>query len=190
MSLADPLRHDLGSMLMEQYGYPLQFPRDKELARPLLIALADLLKGLYGEDCLVERLVERARSHDLVVVDDVRFPNEATALAREGLCLVRLTMGSREYGERVRSVLGRELAPWERDHPSENALDAEEEAFRHDRPSCFRYVLDVSGLSFADLERALDSLVWLEGYRAHHHQQPPPVEQVRAGPVAPGPGGG
>ena len=110
--IAEPL-YMLAGHIQSELGQP----RQKDAA--LLQKLGSLLKGHYGEDIFAANACARIRAikyitpqHNIIVTD-LRFPSELTALRAEGFVTVRVNR------------LGR---PIDRDpnHISETALDGHE----------------------------------------------------------------
>jgi hypothetical protein len=58
--------------------------------RKFLQRLGDGGRQVFGEDFWVDRLMERARSYDRVVIPDVRYPNEAAAIQELGGVVIRI----------------------------------------------------------------------------------------------------
>ena len=122
LSFAGALKEELTSLL--GLGLP-EFEADKRKWRPLLqvwgSARRDVSEGYWVRKLLVRLPVNRGSP---VVIDDLRYENEAQALKREGFYLVRLDCPSLDSIRYLRGQgMGIEEADVIRMHPSETDLD-------------------------------------------------------------------
>lgn len=116
LAFADGVKEEVADAI----GMPVSFIEEhKERLRPLLQYWGtELRRDLFDRDYWVKRLLAKlAHVHTgLVVVTDVRFPNEARALAERGARLIRVLRGpantdSHSSETWVQSAEARALAP-------------------------------------------------------------------------------
>lgn len=86
LSMADPIK-DAAKLLFgfdndQLYGSEKDQIDERygTMPRKILQQLGTDFCRSFHDDIFVNRLVERAHAHDLVVVPDIRFPNEASAI--------------------------------------------------------------------------------------------------------------
>ena len=74
--------------------------RDKNAVRPILQAWGEGKRNLIHPDYWIWKMFEESAHHDLVVVDDVRYPNEVSAILDSGGFLVRLEVSDETIVDR------------------------------------------------------------------------------------------
>lgn len=76
--------------------------RQPEKDRELLQCIGTGFRDYYGENIWVDRTIEkinicrRENPYNYIIVTDVRFPNEKTALEKNGFITVKITKNNRE----------------------------------------------------------------------------------------------
>ncbi len=122
--------------------------------RPLLQYLGTEVGRKFYNDIWVNYLLNTLSEikDDHIVVDDMRFKNELTALRLAGFTCVRLQIGESVMQKRVREIYGPDSDVWERYlHPSE--IDLDEWV-----PNYFDHVINTEG-DCRFLYAALDAIV-------------------------------
>lgn len=126
---------------LEEFGYDLAKELYPEIRRFLQVLGTDAVREVLGDTLWVDNLIDRLiMDNEPHVVTDVRFPNEAQAIRRDGGKLVRVV---------------RPGVPSDDRHVSETALDD----YRVD------YVA-TNGGSLDDLRNVADHLAWWLGEQA------------------------
>lgn len=91
--------------------------------RLLLIKLGEKMREI-DPDVWVNYLIKETKKYDIVIIDDLRFPNEYDALVKEGFILIRINITKEQQLERLKILYD----DWENhvsklNHDTEIALD-------------------------------------------------------------------
>tara|TARA_Y100001963_G_scaffold31837_1_gene43906 strand:+ start:6921 stop:7487 length:567 start_codon:yes stop_codon:yes gene_type:complete len=78
--------------------------RDKNAVRPILQAWGEGKRNLIHPDYWIWKMLEDAANHELVVVDDVRYPNEVASILDNGGYLIRLEVSEETIVDRGGSL--------------------------------------------------------------------------------------
>jgi len=105
VALADELKKDMRDFLTLKYGIDILHCSavEKEVVRPLLVAHGCAMRGLTNGDCWINKIHQQVVANalqSLVVVTDIRFPNELAWLRRLGGALVHIRRYNVVEGER------------------------------------------------------------------------------------------
>lgn len=104
------------------------------------------LREIVDEDVWLDSLFNNLKSTDLIVITDVRYPNEVKEIERRGGVVIRINgdpIGIRESIRTGKSSDKRDL-----NAPSETSLDSHE----------FNYVIENNG-TLEDLHRKVDNII-------------------------------
>jgi len=95
VALADELKKDARDFLILKYGIDVLHcsAQEKETVRPLLVAHGCAMRSISNGECWIKKVHQRVVENalrTLVVVTDIRFPNELAWLRRLGGVLVHV----------------------------------------------------------------------------------------------------
>ncbi len=94
VAFADALKTDIGE-LFAKHGLDLQAllmePELKEKIRPLLVSYGQTLREFYSDVWVDAALTNREFKHELTIVTDMRFPNEAKRIKAMGGYYIEIT---------------------------------------------------------------------------------------------------
>ncbi len=113
--------------------YP-KMPGEKN--RPLLQNLGQEARERFSDSIWIDYALRVASQYDNVVIDDVRYENEAVALKDEGFRVWRVEISLEEQARRLRELYGEEMLAFTA-HQSEVDLD--------NRWDMFDYIIDNNG---------------------------------------------
>ena len=122
ISFADGVREQVAQGM--NLIHPVELVRfDKQILRPILQAWGNGMRELKGEDYWIDYMLDQPfwsliPDNSVVIIDDVRYLNEAAFIIEEGGFLIRL-----DCDEQTRIERGAKNDETELNHPSEVGLD-------------------------------------------------------------------
>lgn len=95
VALADALKQDMRDFLILKYGIDILHcsAQEKETIRPLLVAHGCAMRSISNGECWIKKVHQKVVENALwalVVVTDIRFPNELAWLKKLGGALVHV----------------------------------------------------------------------------------------------------
>ena len=121
-------RHELEKWLMETFAKYPKMPGEKN--RDLLQTLGHQARERYGNGIWVNYALKRSKQYDNVVIDDMRYQNEALLLRSSGFSIWRIEISKDTQRRRLLSIYGPQMLEFT-DHPSETNLDTGWDLFDH-----------------------------------------------------------